>query len=110
MFSNNYIITNADKCHLLTSASEEVSVKIENEIIKSSLQEKSRLTFESHVENLCKKARKKLHALARTANYVDKSKKRSIMNGVYPFAILVRTGCFAVENLTIELTKYMSAL
>ena len=43
------MITNADKRHLLTSTSEEVSVKIENEIIKSSLQEKSRLTFESHV-------------------------------------------------------------
>ena len=104
------MITNADKRHLLTGTSEEVSVKIENEIIKSSLQEKSRPTFESHVENLCKKARNKLHALARTANYVDKSKKRSIMNGVYPFAILVRTGCFTVENLTIELIKYMSAL
>ena len=29
--SNNYLVANADKCHLLTSASEEVSVKIENE-------------------------------------------------------------------------------
>ena len=36
-FSNNYIVANADKCHLLTSTSEEVSVKIENEIIKNSL-------------------------------------------------------------------------
>ena len=39
-FSNNYMIANADKCHLLTSTSEKVSVKIENEIIKNSLQEK----------------------------------------------------------------------
>ena len=36
-FSNNYMVANADKCHLLTSTSEEVSVKIENEIIKNSL-------------------------------------------------------------------------
>ena len=57
------MVTNADKCHLLTSASEEVSVKIENEIIKNSLQEKllgivvdNRLTFEPHVKKLCKKA------------------------------------------------------
>ena len=34
------MVANADKCHLLTSTSEEVSVKIENEIIKNSLQEK----------------------------------------------------------------------
>ena len=39
-FSNNYMVANADKCHLLTSTSEEVSVKIENQIIKNSLQEK----------------------------------------------------------------------
>ena len=38
-FSNNYGVANADKCHLLTSTSEEVSVKIENQIIKNSLQE-----------------------------------------------------------------------
>ena len=34
------MIANADKCHLLTSTSEEVRVKIETEIIKISLQEK----------------------------------------------------------------------
>ena len=38
-FYNNYMLANADKCHLLTSTSEEVSVKIENEIIKNTLQE-----------------------------------------------------------------------
>ena len=59
-FSNNYMVANADKCHLLTSTSEEVGVKIEDEITKNSLQEKllgiminNRLTFESHVESLC---------------------------------------------------------
>ena len=35
-FSNNYMVAHADKRHLLASTSEEVSVKIENEIIKSS--------------------------------------------------------------------------
>ena len=61
-FSSNHMVANADKCHLLTSTSEEVSVKIENEIIKNSLQEKllgividNKLTFEPHVENLFKK-------------------------------------------------------
>ena len=48
-----------------------MSVKTENEIIKNSLQENllrieidNRLIFEPHVKNLCKKAGKKLHALA----------------------------------------------
>ena len=86
-FSNNYLAANADKCHLLPRTSEEVSVKIENEIIKNSLQEKllgividNRLTLEPHIENICKKAGQKLHALARIANYMNITKKRSIMN------------------------------
>ena len=89
-FSNNYInymVTNADKCHLLTSTSEEVSVKIENVIFKNSLQEKllgividNTLTFEPYMENVCKKVGQKLHVLARIANYMDISEKRNIMN------------------------------
>ena len=86
-FSDNCIIADADICHLLTSTSEEVSVKIKNEIIKNYLQEKllgividNRLTFEPHVENIRKKAGQKLHTLARIASYMDISKKLSIMN------------------------------
>ena len=81
------MVVNADKCHIMKSTSEEVSVKIENEIIKNSLQEKllgividKRLTFEPHVKTFCKKVGQKLHALARIANCMDISKKRSIMN------------------------------
>ena len=81
------MVANADKCHLLTSTSEEVCVKIENGIIKKFLQEKllgkvidNRLTFEPHVENLCKKVGQRLHALARIANYMDISKRHHIMN------------------------------
>ena len=69
------------------STSEEVSVKIENETVKDFLQEKMlgivvdyRLIFEPHMENLCKKAEQKLHAVAGIANYKDMSKKRSNMN------------------------------
>ena len=79
------MVANADKYHLLTSTSEKVSVKTENEIIKNSLQEKllgiekdNRLTFEPHVKNLCKKAGQKLHALARIANYMDIRKKATL--------------------------------
>ena len=81
------MVANPDKCHLLTRTSEEVSVKIENEIIKNSLQEKllgivinNRLTFDPHVQSLCKKAGEKLHALARISYYMNISKNRSIMN------------------------------
>ena len=85
-FSKNYMFANPDKCHLLNTTSKEGSVKIENEIIKNSLQEKrlgivldNKLTFEPQVASLCKKTRQKLHALARIANYMD-IRKRSIKN------------------------------
>ena len=64
-----------------------MSAKIENEIPKNSLREKllgividNKLIFKSHEENLCKKADQKLHAVTRIANFMDISKKRSIMN------------------------------
>ena len=86
-FCNNYMVANANKGHLLTSTSENVGVKIENEIIKNSLKERllgividNRLTFKPKVENLFKKAVQKHHVLARTANYIEISKKRSIMH------------------------------
>ena len=81
------MVANADKYHLLTSTLEQLKVKIENEIIKNSLQEKllgividNKLIFKPPVENLFKKAGQKLHALARIANYMNISKKRSIRN------------------------------
>ena len=56
------MVANVDKYHLLTNTSEEVSVKIENESIKNSLQEKllrvvidNRLTFELHWKIFVKK-------------------------------------------------------
>ena len=40
----------------------------------------NRLTFEPHVTRFCKNAGQKLHALTRISNYMDISKKHSIMN------------------------------
>ena len=81
------MVANTGKCNLLRCTSAEMSVEIENLIIKNSLQEKllgividNRLTFEPHVKNVYKKAGQKLHALARVANYMDISKKCNIMN------------------------------
>ena len=37
------------------------------------------LNFDTHVNNLCKKANQKFHALARLSNYMDKDKLRLIM-------------------------------
>ena len=39
----------------------------------------SALNFDTHINNLCKKANQKFHALARLSNYMDKDKLRLIM-------------------------------
>ena len=90
------MVTNVDKCPLITSTSEEVSIKIENEIIKNSLQEKrlgividNRIIFEPHMKNLCKKEGQKLHALARIANYMDISNKTQHYECTYSFTIVI---------------------
>ena len=68
------------------STSEEVGVKIENKIIKNSLQEEllgividNSLTFEPHMENLCKEYdRNSMPYLARIVNYMDISKNTAL--------------------------------
>ena len=54
---------NPDKCHFICSSSVKTSIMIENEQIRNSSCEKlfgvffdSKLTFQSHIDNICKKA------------------------------------------------------
>ena len=39
----------------------------------------SKLFFENHVSGLCKKANQKLHALTRTVNYMNLSKRKALL-------------------------------
>ena len=48
-------------------------------IIEKGIVIDNRTTFEPHVQNLCKKAEQKLHALARIANYTDVSKNEALL-------------------------------
>ena len=64
-----------------------MSAKIENGIIKNSLQEKTfrksdrqKANFQINIENLCQKTGQKLQALAKSNNYMDISKKYSVIN------------------------------
>ena len=72
---------NPDKCHFLCSSNSEVSLTIENQKIKSSKFEKligikldSKLNFNSHIRDICQKARQKLNAISRTKTYMDFAK------------------------------------
>ena len=79
-FKNNGLILNEDKCKLLILSKQEVHTEIHlgSETITNSKSEKllgitidHKLKFNEHVNNLCKKANQKLHALARISNYMS---------------------------------------
>ena len=71
---------NEEKCHFIIfgNKSKESVVTIGKSTIKESEYEKllgvtfdKKLSFTKHVQDLCKKANQKLHALARLSNYID---------------------------------------
>ena len=77
---------NAQKCHLLASTNNDVSVKVCNSVIQNSDQQTllgvtldKRLSFVIHVKNLCDQAGKKLSVLSTVAPYMNISKRKIIM-------------------------------
>ena len=89
-FANNSLKPNAEKCHLLTNSNKPVSVKIgESSIYNSNNQNPlgitldSNLTFESHINQLCKKAGQKLSALPRLSPYMSFPQRRLLMNALF---------------------------
>ena len=77
---------NTDKCHLLVNSDKVCTAEIKDFSIKNSTEEKllkvksdSNLSFEGHVNSLCKKASQKLHALTKISHYMDLNKRRNLM-------------------------------
>ena len=81
---------NPDKCHFICSSSVKTSIMIENEQIRNSSCEKllgvffdSKLTFQSHIDNICKKASQKLNARSKITPHMSFNKKRSAVNAFF---------------------------
>ena len=90
-FKVNHMKANPDKCHLLETTGTLTSVNINGFQITNSTVEKllginfdGKLSFENHVPSLCKKASQKLHALIRTVNYMNLSKRKALTKLLYP--------------------------
>ena len=71
---------------ILNDSDENLSINVGQYVVQNSQNEKllcvtidNKLTFKDHVEGLCKKASKKLHALTRVSRYMNTAKKRVIM-------------------------------
>ena len=81
-FADNQMKANPDKCHLICSSILKTSIMIENRQTHNSTCEKllgvfcdSKLTFKSHIDNICKKAARKLNVISRITAYMDFNKR-----------------------------------
>ena len=86
-FADNQMKANPEKCHLICSSDLQTSIMIENRQIHYSTREKllgvffdSKLTFQSHIDNICKKVAHKLNAISRTTPYMDFNKRKLVVN------------------------------
>ena len=89
-FRDNLMKSNADKCHLLISTNNTVKMKTGHFDIANSRNEKllgvkfdSKLTFDDHISELCKKTSRKIHTLSRVTPYMNISKRRILMNAFF---------------------------
>ena len=80
----------SDKCHVLLSTSTELTIKINEVLIKNSQWEKllgitidNDLKFEDYINNICWKASAKISALSRIAPYMALPKRKQIMNAFF---------------------------
>ena len=90
MASEQLYEANTEKSHLL-SGSNELTAYIDGNDIKSEDNQillgitiDSNLSFNKHLNNLCKKASTKLNALGRTSGYMDLPKRQVIMKSFIP--------------------------
>ena len=89
-FSDNQMKANPDKCYLLISSTSQSKLNIGNVTIKSSICEKllrikidNKLRLSAHVEDLLKKASRKIHALVRVTPNMTVSKILILMNAFF---------------------------
>ena len=89
-FKNIRLKNNVDKCHVLVSTNKPVGIKIGDYTIDNSKCKKLlgvkidvNLIFNDHISNACKKASKKISALARVTPFMRLSKRKLLMNAFF---------------------------
>ena len=93
-FKNNRLKNNVDKCHVLVSTSKPLGIKVGDYTIDNSECEKLlgvkidvNLNFDNHISDLCKKAGRKISALARVIPFMGLSKKKIINKYFFHFTV-----------------------
>ena len=114
-FFENYMVLNAGKCHFmcLGKNTENETFSFKDTITNSSKEEKilgviidNRLTFSSHIRELCKKASQKISALSRISSQLNDSEKTLLFNAVvksqFNFCPLIWMFCSRAPNNMIN--------
>ena len=90
-FHENHMTFNPGKCHYMVIGSRDSShdIMLNNNKITSSNEQKlllispdSKLKFESHIGSLCRKAGRKISALASVKNYLTSDQRNLLLNSV----------------------------
>ena len=89
-FSDNQMKSNPDKCNFICSTSKKVSLIVENKEINNSTHERllgvkidPKPPFNTHKDDICKKASLKLNALSRITLHLDFKKKIFLINSFF---------------------------
>ena len=85
-----------DKLRICVTAPLTVNIIVDNQKICNNPCEKllgvrfeSKLTFDAHINDICKKADLKLNALTRIALYMDLNKKRLLLNALFMSQLII---------------------
>ena len=110
---NNRLKNNVDKCHVLVSTSKPVGIKVGDYAIDNSECEKLlglkidvNLNFNDHISDLCKKASRKVSALASHSFYGIKQKKiinECFFTSQFSYCPLIWTCHSCSNNRTIKM-------
>ena len=88
--SDNQMKANKDKCHLVISNNEKVSMKIDNIELENTSSEKllgiiidSKRNFKEHSEGIIKESSRKINMLSRITPYMNLTKRKLLMNSFF---------------------------
>ena len=113
-FNYNQMNGNEDKCYVILSSHGNVHVNIGTAQIENSKSQKllginidSKLTFEDHINRICKKASTKLNTLGRISYYMDPLKRRLLVNAffTYQFNYCPLTWMFQSRKLNNKINR-----
>ena len=111
--------SNADKCHLLVSSNEKVTIKIGSHEIANTKREKllgvhldSGLWFDYYISEICKKASRKVFALARVTSVMSLSENVTLRMrfSSHNLTIVYLLGCAIVARITIKSKNFMEGV